>query len=183
MDKCLLQRYISDGLSSHKIAKLENCSATTIKYWLNKYDLSSNKKRTYTIEDVKLLIPNTRSIAELLIQLGLKPCGGNYYTIKKILSTENISTEHWNGQGWSKDQQLKDWSTYNSCRSLRKILIQERGSKCEQCNISHWLDIPLGVEMHHLDGDRTNNTKENLQLLCPNCHSITDNFKNRKRPK
>ena len=30
--------------------------------------------------------------------------------------------------------------------------------------------------MHHIDGDCTNNKMENLQLLCPNCHSLTSNF-------
>ena len=39
--------------------------------------------------------------------------------------------------------------------------------------------------MHHIDGDCTNNKMENLQLLCPNCHSLTSNFgslnKNSKR--
>ena len=34
--------------------------------------------------------------------------------------------------------------------------------------------IPL--EIHHIDGDCTNNKMENLQLLCPNCHSLTSNF-------
>lgn len=34
--------------------------------------------------------------------------------------------------------------------------------------------IPL--EVHHIDGDCTNSFEENLQLLCPNCHSLTDNF-------
>lgn len=43
--------------------------------------------------------------------------------------------------------------------------------------------VPLAL--HHIDGDCTNNTIGNLQLLCPNCHSLTDNFgslnKNSKR--
>ena len=35
--------------------------------------------------------------------------------------------------------------------------------------------IPL--EIHHIDGDYENNKLENLQVLCPNCHSLTPNFK------
>jgi len=30
--------------------------------------------------------------------------------------------------------------------------------------------------MHHKDGNRSNNKEDNLELLCPNCHSLTDNF-------
>lgn len=183
MDKLLLQNYIDHGLSTRKIAKSENKSATTIKYWLKKHGLKTKEKYNYTIDDIKRLVPITRSIAELLNNLGLKPCGGNYYTIKKILSEELIDTNHWSGQSWSKDQQLKNWSNYASSGSMRKVLIKERGAKCEQCSITHWLGISLALEMHHIDGDRTNNTKDNLVILCPNCHSITDNFKNRKRQK
>ena len=39
--------------------------------------------------------------------------------------------------------------------------------------------IPL--EVHHIDGDCTNNKEENLQLLCPNCHSLTENFGSRNK--
>jgi len=179
MDKNLLQKYINENLSSYKIAKLENVSPTKVKYWLKKHGIKSKVK--YTLEDIRYFLPETKSIAELLSCLNLKPCGGNYYTIKRILQEENLDTTHWTGQGWSKDQQLKDWSNYTASRSIRKILIKERGNRCEKCGIIDWLGIPLGIEMHHIDGDRTNNSKTNLVLLCPNCHSITDNFKNRKR--
>jgi predicted HNH restriction endonuclease len=35
-------------------------------------------------------------------------------------------------------------------------------------------NIPL--QIHHIDGDATNNKEENLQLLCPNCHTLTENY-------
>lgn len=49
------------------------------------------------------------------------------------------------------------------------------------CKLHKWLNFPITLEVHHIDGDRTNNNEENLQLLCPNCHSYTDNWRNRKR--
>lgn len=36
--------------------------------------------------------------------------------------------------------------------------------------------IPL--EVNHIDGNAKNNIEENLELLCPNCHSLTHNFRN-----
>jgi 5-methylcytosine-specific restriction endonuclease McrA len=42
------------------------------------------------------------------------------------------------------------------------------------------LGQPINLEVHHIDGDRTNNSLENLQLLCPNCHSYTTNFRKPK---
>ena len=70
---------------------------------------------------------------------------------------------------------------------LKKRLIR-RGIKqntCEKCGITKWQDKPLNMELHHLDGNRTNHHISNLMLLCPNCHSQTDTFraKNRKEGK
>lgn len=62
-------------------------------------------------------------------------------------------------------------------------LIKIRGHKCESCKNCQWLGKPINLQVHHIDGDKTNNVLSNLQLLCLNCHSMTDNFgsKNIKR--
>jgi hypothetical protein len=52
-------------------------------------------------------------------------------------------------------------------------------SACEACGISDWLDKPLSLALHHVNGDGRDNRLENLQLLCPNCHSQTENFAGR----
>ena len=52
--------------------------------------------------------------------------------------------------------------------------------KCERCGISEWFGQRIPIELHHIDGDHNNNKLENLIFLCPNCHSITDNFKSKK---
>lgn len=55
-------------------------------------------------------------------------------------------------------------------------LVKLRGHKCECCGLSEWNNLPITLQAHHIDGDKTNNELENLSLLCPNCHSQTDNF-------
>lgn len=55
-------------------------------------------------------------------------------------------------------------------------LIQIRGHKCECCKLTEWLGQPINLQVHHIDGDKTNNELKNLQLLCLNCHSYTNNF-------
>lgn len=62
-------------------------------------------------------------------------------------------------------------------------LIKIRGRKCECCQNTEWLNQPINLQVHHIDGDKTNNELNNLQLLCLNCHSYTNNFgsKNKKQ--
>ena len=99
--------------------------------------------------------------------------GGNYANIKRNLQRLKIDTSHWTGKSWNKDKQLKDWSQYTRIASIRKHLINIRGNTCECCGLSTWLNSPITLEIHHINGDRTNNNPDNFQLLCPNCHSLT----------
>lgn len=59
---------------------------------------------------------------------------------------------------------------------LLPLLIEIRGHQCECCKEKYWNNQKITLQVHHKDGDRKNNELENLQLLCPNCHSQTDNF-------
>jgi len=52
--------------------------------------------------------------------------------------------------------------------------------KCEACGVETWLNKPIKLELHHVDGNPRNNSLTNLQILCPNCHSYTDTFCKRK---
>lgn len=61
--------------------------------------------------------------------------------------------------------------------SRRKFLIRERGHRCERCTLTQWRGQPIALELHHIDGDAGNNTRENLQVLCPNCHAQTAFYK------
>ena len=71
---------------------------------------------------------------------------------------------------------------YYNTSHLNYRLIKEgiKERRCEKCGRTHWFDDPIVLELHHIDGNKTNNSLENLQLLCPNCHSHTDNFKSKK---
>jgi len=62
---------------------------------------------------------------------------------------------------------------------IRRYLFDKFNSKCEICNWGetnkYSNSIPL--EIHHKDGDCTNNREENLSLLCPCCHSLTNTYR------
>ena len=139
------------------------------------------KNRTYTDEDIIKFSKEALNLSKLLIMLGLSPNGGNYINMKRNLQRLGVDTSHWTGQGWSKDQKLKDYSQYTSIQHSKKHLLKERGHECENCHLSEWLKQPIMIEVDHIDGDRTNNAEGNLKLLCPNCHTQTPTWRNRKR--
>lgn len=68
-------------------------------------------------------------------------------------------------------------------RIVRKYLFDKYNNKCQLCGWGetnqHTNLIPL--QIHHVDGNPTNNQESNLQLLCPNCHALTENFGSRNK--
>ena len=54
-------------------------------------------------------------------------------------------------------------------------------NRCECCGIHDWLGKPLSMALHHVNGEGADNRLENLMMLCPNCHSQTENFSGRGR--
>ena len=103
-----------------------------------------------------------------------------------------VDYSHFTGKAWNKNPsnpvykgkylaKLCEHSSLNS--SNAKNLVYKLGlkeNKCEICGITEWLGKPIVCELHYINGD---NRIENLQILCPNCHSQTDNFRSRNRSK
>ena len=114
------------------------------------------KYRSYTDQDIINGAVKVQSIAGLLKILNLKPAGGNYANIKKIIQRLEIDTSHWLGQGWNKGEQLKEWEKYSKSSSIKPHLINQKGHSCEICNLSYWQNKLIPLEIHHVDGDRTN---------------------------
>jgi hypothetical protein len=63
---------------------------------------------------------------------------------------------------------------------VRRFMLEETEYKCSECG---WgkpnpLNGIVYLEIDHIDGNRENGYKENLRVLCPNCHTLTDTYKN-----
>lgn len=150
-------------------------------------DIISNKAkwRYYSKEELENIVKNSYSNREVARKLGYsQDGGGTMRTLKNMYKELNLDTSHFRGQGWLKEQYNYDAFTKGSHKNRGKTtlnpIIALRGRKCEKCGAEEWLGKPINLEIHHIDGHRTNNELSNLQLLCPNCHSYTPNFTYKK---
>jgi HNH endonuclease len=65
---------------------------------------------------------------------------------------------------------------------IRQHLYDAQSGCCAICGgASVWLDLPLALVLDHIDGDPSNNRRENLRLVCPNCDSQLATYKSRNR--
>lgn len=68
-----------------------------------------------------------------------------------------------------------NFQTYKLKNKLFKEGIKEK--KCECCGLTEWNGLPIPLELHHIDGNRTNHRLDNIQILCLNCHAQTETFR------
>lgn len=153
------------------------------------------RKRTeITPDEIKNLIPNCKSYMEILRKLDLdEKSSTDYKFVIREVNKSGISIDHfeksWNKGMTSKtdpdkiiSRSLDDYLTLNgpniSTSKLRDKLLNsgKKDHKCECCGNTEWNNKPIPLQLHHIDGNHSNNTLENLQLLCPNCHAQTDNY-------
>lgn len=66
-------------------------------------------------------------------------------------------------------------------RTILKFLTELNGHKCSGCRLEQWQNQKIPLDIDHVDGNNKNNLPENLRLLCPNCHRLTETWGNSKK--
>lgn len=148
-------------------------------------------KHVISKEQAEKVCKEVFTVADFCRKVGWKPRGENYKTFYKYVKDYNLDTSHFTGQktnlgnknkcGISNEEYFKDGKLIKGSELLQRLVNKVgREYKCEKCGISKWNGKDLKLQVHHIDGNHFNNTLENLQILCPNCHSQTDTFSGKK---
>lgn len=151
------------------------------------------KYKNYTDEEFIEAWNNSKSKRQVMIKLNLAPVGGNYRTVTRKAERLGLSSEHMTGKGWNLGNSaiVVDIAEYLNNKkpilsyALKKRLFKEKilEEKCSNCGITEWMGQPAPLELDHIDGNNSNNSLDNLRILCPNCHAQTDTYRGKNKTK
>jgi hypothetical protein len=143
------------------------------------------KWENFTRQEIEQFVQESFSYAQLAKRIGYDDASKNgsaYRAVHKMIDALGLDTSHFKGQGWNKDK--FDYSRFTYGKKIKSAqainaIIALRGHKCEMCGLTKWMDVEIPLEVHHIDGDELNSKLDNLLLICPNCHALTDNYRGR----
>lgn len=142
-------------------------------------------------------VQKSYSVSQVMTYLGCKITGGGHSHMTKRIKIFGIDTSHFTGKTTNKGPNhrggnkprpyteilIKSDKPIREKTNLLKRCMIEAGVKyqCNFCdNDGQWNTKPLTLHIDHVDGDWRNNEKSNLRFLCPNCHSQTETYGNKK---
>jgi hypothetical protein len=150
------------------------------------------RRPSYSEEDARAAIADSRSFAEALRRLGMCETGGAGRSLKKWTVIWRISTDHFDQYATSRqrlrrrpiplEDVLVPGSTYD--RGTLKERLFDAGLKsrtCELCGQGElWQGRPMSLILDHANGVSNDNRIENLRIVCPNCAATLDTHCGRK---
>lgn len=142
-------------------------------------------------EKLREAVKNSFSYTDVIKLFVERIAGGHYPTLKEYIKKFNLDISHFSPHKNSNikinnkisDEELFKINSSASARTVRKRVIKENllPYKCKCGNEGHWLNQELTLQLDHKNGNRNDNRLENLEFLCPNCHSITPTYGSRNK--
>ena len=139
-------------------------------------------------------VKTSTSVADVMRSLGIRRSGGSHSHLVKRLERFSIDTSHFTGKGlsrgrpshrkrkWQEILVLRHYGQRTPAVTLRRALI-ESGVEylCKSCGgIPYWNGKELRLQVDHKSGNWLDDRRENLQFLCPNCHTQTNGYNGSK---
>ena len=152
-------------------------------------------------EDVLAKLPGivagSFSNEEVLEKLGMQNSGQAHKNLRQLIKSGVINVSHFSGQAWrsktnrpvrgAMKYRLDDVLVRHSPVSQKVLRTYVEAYevipyRCSSCGCDgNWNGGTIKLQLDHINGDNTDNRRENLRYLCPNCHSMTETFGGRNK--
>jgi transposase-like protein len=162
---------MASGLTQAAIARRLGLSPATVSYHAGQLGIERRSEcaRRYDWAEVQRYYDEGHSIAECRRTFGMAN-----RTFTDAVRRGDVVTRP---QATPMQDLLVAGPRRNRCHLKARLLSSGlKVARCEECGIDQWRKRPIPLELHHVNGDGRDNRLENLRLLCPNCHSQTDNW-------
>ena len=130
-------------------------------------------------EDILRWIEEERPKSYMCAELKCKQTTLNSYLEKMGIEYAGQQNKKGQFKGSNKYKPASDY--FDNSKPIQSFKLKEKlfrdglkDEKCEICGVSIWQGVKLPLELHHKNGNHLDNSFENLQILCPNCHSIQE---------
>ena len=163
---------LAQGKTYNQIVAELGCAKSTVAYHAKNVKEPPSYK-VYDWAEVQKYYDEGHSGRQCMTHFGI--CHSTWYTARRqgsIVLRDDlpIPLEMLTAQGRNTRRSHLRW------RLLRDGVFE---AKCAECGLTKWRNKPLSLHLHHINGVGNDNRLENLQLLCPNCHSQTENYSGR----
>jgi len=176
-EKDSLKKLILDEKKSYEsIGRQYNCSGTNIKRVAKRLGIPLPRRRNIN--------PNETFSKERILNKNYCLNCGNEIKLQNKYCNKSCELEYKHRLNY--EDFLKHPEKYNRAnyqpKAFKKDILKEQGNKCAICGCDpFWNNKPLVFVLDHIDGHASNNRRENLRMICPNCDSQTDTFKSKNK--
>jgi len=167
------------GKSYNEIAEEVGCSKSLVSYYCGEGQKEKAKIRKAKNKESRGKKPNPKP--KKICQNCNKEFKSDHKKSKYCCTS--CSAEHRHKKyilNWkSGDERGYTGKTCGISNYIRRYMFEKYDNKCCKCGWGevHPVTGKIPLEINHIDGDAKRCEEENLELVCPNCHSLTPNFR------
>lgn len=183
--------------------KVNSASRSRLRYYVELYNIdSSHFQRQTTSEKWKSVsrrelleaVSSSNSLTEVCIKLGVSSKGSAVNVVKRHIVKYGIDMSHLTtarvkgGRYWSTaripNEQLFVSNSKSRTDTAKSRIVKEKliDYRCAGCgNDGSWRGKKLTLQLEHKNGVPTDHRLENLEFLCPNCHTQTSTWGSRNK--
>lgn len=164
-----VQRLLAEGLSRAEIASRIGVSRPTVSYHARRLGAPIDERfaRRYDWAAIQAYYDAGHSVRQCSRAFGFSLESWHAARLRGQIVTRSAAMPL---------AELLVADRYRSRQNIKRRLLAEglKPARCERCLAERWLGQSLPLDLHHANGIRNDNRLENLLLLCPNCHALTE---------